>query len=717
MEKISIIIPVYNSEEYLSKCLESVINQTLDEIEIICINDASTDNSLDILKYYSKISNKIKIIDCDVNKGQGNRRNIGINLSKGKYILFLDSDDWLDLDACEYLYNKAEKNNVDLLLFNQVEHHKNDVLKERVYFKHGEIEHPDNFIFNYKFNNNMLVVGSYQTASAKLHRADFLRKNKIEFPTTRANEDVVFHVETVIKAEKIAYSPKICYHYRRMGQNSTQNNTILTKKGFNLLPIFYKIENLLKKENIFDELKINFFIYKLNESKIRLSSLENPLNKKFFMLLKKDFLRWNLSEDEWKNISGELRNFYEKIKLTENFDSFNNCVNSDYNNIDLKNQIVNDALEGNYLNLLATEKIKEDSLFNSNFNNNSQILKCIYNISPCDAEGMIFDSDSYKKFYPKIEQSHINSLVYHVLFGKDENKFRINNNIKNINTINKRSIKRKIRKFNSFGLNRRHRSTKIIVSLTSFPERIYETEFTIFSLLNQNLKPDEVILWLATDEFKNKEQDLPTSLLALLKNGLSVRWYNKNIKSYKKLIPTLKIYPNDIIVTADDDIYYPKDWLFNLFETHKEFPMDVICARSRKISINSQNIIESYNKWMISDKEEISSFLNFFTGAGGVLYPPNSLDNRVLDEELAMDMCPSTDDIWFWAMTVLNKRKIKPIKDNLNKLTFVNSFRELNLDNQTTLWKLNVTNKGNDVQFKKIFKKFPELESILIKNN
>ena len=109
MVKISIIIPVYNTENYLSECLDSVINQTLNEIEVICINDASTDSSLDILDDYSKYSDKIKIINCSENKGQGNARNIGITQAKGKYILFLDSDDWLELNACEELFKMAEK--------------------------------------------------------------------------------------------------------------------------------------------------------------------------------------------------------------------------------------------------------------------------------------------------------------------------------------------------------------------------------------------------------------------------------------------------------------------------------------------------------------------------------------------------------------------------------------------------------------------------------
>lgn len=712
MVKISIIIPVYNSETYLSKCLDSVINQTLNEIEVICINDASMDNSLKILNYYSNLSNKVKIIDCKENKGQGNRRNLGINQAKGKYILFLDSDDWLELDACEKLFKRAEKTNVDLLLFDQIEHHENNTVKKRIYFKYNEINNPEEFIFDYTFNNNMLVVGSYQTVWGKLHRTSFLKENKILFPNTRANEDVVFNAETVIKAERIAYFPEILYHYRRTGQISTQNSTIYTRKGFNLLPIFSKIEHLLKIEGIFSELEVNFLTYKFNEAKIRLNSLNNSLSKEFYILLKKDFLRMDVSEDILSKLREDLSIFYNKIISSKDFDSFMEDNSKNYE-IELKDQILHDMLNGNYLNLCAFEKIYEDKQLNASFKDKFQILEYLYNIHSFDNSNYIFNDSIYKQNYLEVNKSSINPLSFHVLFGLNENKYKIKDNVRNVETVNKRMLNRKIKKFSELGLNSRNRDTKIIVSLTSFPERINEVKFTIYSLLNQKLKPDELVLWLASDEFKNKEEDLPISLLNLTKNGLSIRWYEKNIKSYKKLIPSLKSFPNSIIVTADDDIFYPENWLFDLFEEHKRHPLDVICTRSRKIFINEDNTIAEYNKWKISKNEEKSSFFNFFTGAGGVLYPPNSLDERVLNEELAMELCPSTDDIWFWAMTVLNGRKIKLIKNNLSSLTFLNPFRELNLNNQKALWKVNVGNNENDIQIKILFEKFPELTKIL----
>lgn len=113
MPKVSIIIPVYNMEQYLIKCLDSVINQTLQDIEIICINDGSTDHSLEILKEYASKDNRIIIIDKE-NGGLSSARNAGIKKSTGEYIGFVDSDDWISLDYFELLYNTATKHNADI---------------------------------------------------------------------------------------------------------------------------------------------------------------------------------------------------------------------------------------------------------------------------------------------------------------------------------------------------------------------------------------------------------------------------------------------------------------------------------------------------------------------------------------------------------------------------------------------------------------------------
>ena len=116
MVKISIIVPVYNTEPYLEQCLDSIINQTLEDIEIICVNDGSTDNSLSILEEYASKDNRIRIINQE-NKGQGFARNNGLKNVNGEYVLFVDSDDWIELNTCEALYKKVNELDLDMLFF------------------------------------------------------------------------------------------------------------------------------------------------------------------------------------------------------------------------------------------------------------------------------------------------------------------------------------------------------------------------------------------------------------------------------------------------------------------------------------------------------------------------------------------------------------------------------------------------------------------------
>ena len=116
MPKVSVIIPVYNVEKYLHQCLDSVANQTLKDIEIICVNDCSKDNSLDILNEYAKKDSRIKIINFEENKGPGVARNAALDIAQGEYIMFLDPDDWYELNACETAYNQIVENNNDIVV-------------------------------------------------------------------------------------------------------------------------------------------------------------------------------------------------------------------------------------------------------------------------------------------------------------------------------------------------------------------------------------------------------------------------------------------------------------------------------------------------------------------------------------------------------------------------------------------------------------------------
>ncbi|MDR1554422.1 MAG: hypothetical protein LBS39_00155, partial [Campylobacteraceae bacterium] len=185
------------------------------------------------------------------------------------------------------------------------------------------------------------------------------------------------------------------------------------------------------------------------------------------------------------------------------------------------------------------------------------------------------------------------------------------------------------------------------------------------------------------------------------KSGLSIFWC-ENLKPYNKLIPTLKEYPNSIIITVDDDIYYPKNMLEKLYQAYQKQPNMVHCHRAHRITFKNGQI-EPYKNWKFSVEKVNPSFLNFLTGVGGVLYPPNIFHEDILRKDIFVKLAPNADDIWFWAMTVLNNVKINVVDDCDKKLFCVEDTQEIGL------WHENLTNGKNDEQLNNIFKYYPQL--------
>ena len=278
--------------------------------------------------------------------------------------------------------------------------------------------------------------------------------------------------------------------------------------------------------------------------------------------------------------------------------------------------------------------------------------------------------------------------------------------------INKRKIIKESKNLKKLPAVDNDKTPKLIVSLTSFPERITDIFFNLYSLLNQTKQPDMLILWLAEEEFPNKEKNLPKNLINLRKKGLTIKWC-KDLKSYKKLIFALKEYPNDIIVTADDDIYYPENWLELLYKSYQKSPQYIHCHRAHQITFNRENKLKNYNEWPKSIKHSKPSFLNFCTTGGGVLYPPKSLYRDVSNEKLFMELCPTADDVWFWGMAVLKQTKIKVVENNISDFIHVNPELEFGLTNGITLYQTNVTQ--NSYQIERLINHFNEIKLILKK--
>ena len=189
---ISVIIPVYNTENYLYNCLNSVLNQTYGDFEVICINDCSTDSSPEILEYYSRKDERIKVIHNEINKGQGYSRNRGLEIAKGEYIFFLDSDDWLKPNSFELLYSQSKKLDLDLLIFKGIVFYEKDI---NINF---ENMYSMNFLDKYDgtvFNHLDIPINELFNISIgpcfKLYKKSFLDKNNIRFPNENLIQEII----------------------------------------------------------------------------------------------------------------------------------------------------------------------------------------------------------------------------------------------------------------------------------------------------------------------------------------------------------------------------------------------------------------------------------------------------------------------------------------------------------------------------------------------
>jgi hypothetical protein len=234
----------------------------------------------------------------------------------------------------------------------------------------------------------------------------------------------------------------------------------------------------------------------------------------------------------------------------------------------------------------------------------------------------------------------------------------------------------------------------IVVSLTTYSRRIHEVYLTIESLIHQTIKPSKIILWLAQDEFN--EKNIPLILQKQKKRGLEIH-FCEDIKSYKKLIPSLKI--DTVIITVDDDYIYPVDFVENLINMHRKYNDCVCYYTGSRITIDRNGKPKPYCKWEHSNKEYIPSILNFATGAGGILYPSGCFHGDITNASLFMKYAPKADDIWFKTMTFL--KNVKYVKVPI-ECPFENKFILLNNVQDIALYHSNVAKGENDKQIKAV---------------
>lgn len=239
-------------------------------------------------------------------------------------------------------------------------------------------------------------------------------------------------------------------------------------------------------------------------------------------------------------------------------------------------------------------------------------------------------------------------------------------------------------------------SGELIVNLTSYPPRFPTLHLTLKSILLQNILADRVILWVYQADY----QHLPAEVLALQQYGLTINLVERDIKSYKKLIPALLQYPDAYHVTADDDIYYRPDWLEELLAGYHGGAREIVCLRAHYITLDESGRLQPYRYWQAKTEQRGPDNRLFFTSGAGALFPPGSLYADVTDAEKFCRLSPHGDDIWLYWMATLNGCAIHRTGSNKKLIVWKSS-------KAVTLWQLNKQpESGNDFQINNMVQEY-----------
>lgn len=327
--KVSVIIPVYNVEKYLPQCIDSIINQTLKDIEIICIDDGSTDNSLNILKEYQKKDKRIIIIEQQ-NGGAGRARNAGLKIAKGTYLSFLDSDDFFYENMLKEAVDNLEKTKSDIIVYNVdlYDNKLNKIIPDNWVIKKDLL--PQKQIFSYKDCLETIFTCVHTAAWNKLFRSEFIKKNKLYFQETHNTNDLYFVCMALVLAKEITYLPDALMCYRINLETSLSQAGNRAKYPDDAHAAFKKLKKELLQYDLFYDLKKAYDnaclrVYYYNSNKLKSSDALNYLLKlKLYWLPELEIERPIENYFYYKH----FYEFYKKISNLElfSFDIFDTLI-------------------------------------------------------------------------------------------------------------------------------------------------------------------------------------------------------------------------------------------------------------------------------------------------------------------------------------------------------------------------------------------------------
>ena len=314
MVKVSVVIPVYNVEDFLEECLNSIVNQSLKDIEIICVNDGSKDKSLEILNSFAENDDRFTVIDQE-NQGHAVATNRGMELAKGEFLYLMDSDDILGLTALEETYEYAKLKNADFVIFQSLNYaNDTDMTYESEIYSMDKVADfiGDGVVTSDDLKN--LIFSITVTPWSKIYNNEFVKRINAKFPEGLIFDDNIFFWEVLFNAERIAFLKKFFFTRRWYSFSSTKAGDLRFLDSI-------KINNLMievfKKYGKFEEYKEILYNRKVNLGFMRFDQIKDEFKEQYFKELKADFI-------EYKNNTDIYDYLNERNQLI-----FDSCINSD----------------------------------------------------------------------------------------------------------------------------------------------------------------------------------------------------------------------------------------------------------------------------------------------------------------------------------------------------------------------------------------------------
>ena len=323
MIKVSVVMPVYNAEDYLEETLDSILNQTLEDFELICVDDGSSDNSLNILNTFSKNDNRIKIFKQN-HKGAGAARNFGLSKCNGQYVSFIDSDDLLDLNALYELYNISIEKNLDFIVFRAINF--DDVSGKLIHNKLLDMDKIVDFVGEYVFDINDLTPNLFFHFNVaqwcKFYNLDFLINCNAKFAEGIIFEDNQFFWETMFNANRIYFYNKYLYKRRIHSGSVMESND---KRYVGKIIIMNIIIKLFLEYGFWEQHKNYLCNHKVSLIFYRYNMIQDEFKEYFYHEIKKDFQK--LLDDSKKDeiigmFSPKNKKLFDIIIKSNNFDEF-----------------------------------------------------------------------------------------------------------------------------------------------------------------------------------------------------------------------------------------------------------------------------------------------------------------------------------------------------------------------------------------------------------